>query len=100
MRVQSDTCVSFACLLRTIILYLLCSVTFVSFPAVSGAEESGNTREDAVLGTFTEGMQTGTDEETGDTVIRSAPSEKEQKQPEQPPIYIQISPEVKVPEKE
>lgn len=56
-------------------LCVLLALLLVSSPLAASTMGTGNTeRQDRTIGTFTEGMQLGTDPDTGDTILRSAPS--------------------------
>ncbi|UZP68143.1 hypothetical protein N1030_03975 [Desulfovibrio mangrovi] len=60
-------------------LYALLALLVVSSPLVASTMGTGDTeRQDRTIGTFTEGMQLGTDPDTGDTILRSAPSPSNQ----------------------
>lgn len=49
-------------------------------------------RKDTVMGTFTEGMVLEEDAETGDRILRSAPTPKDDPQPvPQPEMHVDIS---------
>ena len=84
----------------TLFFGIVCCPYFFPSPAFAQSNSTGTEqRQDTVMGTFTEGMEMGRDED-GNIIIRSAPSPKDPpKEQEQPPILIEIHPQVTAPAK-
>lgn len=61
------------CSVRVALCALLIGLA-IAAPVFASMGTGDAQRQDKTMGTFTEGMQLGTDPETGDTILRSAPS--------------------------
>ena len=76
-------------------LTVFCITIFLHSTVWAKAEEAGDgKRQNRIMGTFSEGMEIGKDED-GNTIIRVEPAPKDTpEQSELPPITIEVHPQI------